>query len=232
MPTRLIALAVLAAVTSPAAIAAVLVILSRPHPVRLLSAYAIASFVTSVLIGIAIVAGLTETEVVAPDRRTATPIIDIGIGVLILLSATWLRSERSTALRRRATERRAQRKARRGAKPSRTAEILSRGSAGLVGALGVAMHLPGLLYLAALAEITHADLSAGRTVLTIVAFNIIMLAPIELPLLAYTIVPQKTERTLRTVNSYLQAHRADVLTLLSVVAAGYLIVSGLVELTS
>lgn len=230
MSTRLIALAVLAAVTSPTAIAAVLVILSRPHPVRLLSAYTIASFVTSVLVGVAIVAGLTETQVVAPDRRKATPIFDIAIGMLILLSAAWLRSERSTALRRRAAERRAQRKARRGDKPSRSSQILTGGSIGLVGALGVAMHLPGLLYLAALAEITHADLSTGRTVLTIVVFNIIMLAPIELPLLAYIVVPQKTERTLRTVNSYIQAHRAEGLMLLSVVAGGYLIASGVVEL--
>ncbi|HZC74469.1 MAG TPA: GAP family protein, partial [Gaiellaceae bacterium] len=103
MPARLIALAVLAAVTSPTAIAAVLVILNRSHPVRLLSAYVSASFLTSVLVGIAVVAGLTATAVVAPSRRASEPILYIGIGVLILVSAAWLHSARSAALRRRST---------------------------------------------------------------------------------------------------------------------------------
>jgi hypothetical protein len=234
VPVRLIPLAVLAAITSPTAIAAVLVILSRPHPVRLLSAYVIGSFLTSVLVGIAIVSGLTATSVVAPSKHAATPIFDIGIGVLILLSAAWLRSERSAALRRRAAERRARRKARRtagkGEKPSRSSEILSRGSVGLVAALGVAMHLPGLLYLAALGDITHANVSTAHRLVLIVLFNIVMLAPIELPLLGYITAPQRTEQTVRNVDLFIQGHRAKGLLLLSTVAGGYLIVSGIVGL--
>ncbi len=234
MPARLIPLAILAAITSPTAIAAVLVILSRPHPVRLLGAYVIGSFLTSVLVGIAIVAVLTATSLVAPSRPASTPSFDIGMGVLILLSAAWLHSERSAALRRRAAERRAQRKARKaagkGEKPSRSSRILSRGSVGLVAALGVAMHLPGLLYLAALADIAHANPSTARALLLIVLFNIVMLAPIELPLLGYITAPQRTEQAVRAVNSFIQGHRAEGLLLLSAVAGGYLIVSGIVGL--
>lgn len=236
MAVRLIPLAVLAAITSPTAIAAVLVILGRPRPVRLLSAYVIGSFLTSALVGIAIVIGLTATSLVAPSRRAANPIFDISIGVVILLSAAWLHSERSAALRRRAVERRAQRKAQktatRGQKPSRSAQILNRGSVGLVGALGVAMHLPGLLYLAALGDIAHANSSTARTLVVIVLFNIVMLAPIELPLLGYITAPHRTEQTAQALNSYIQEHRAQGLLLLSAVAGGYLIVSGTVRLVS
>lgn len=236
MPVRLIPLAVLAAITSPTAIAAVLVILSRPHPVRLLSAYSIGSFLTSVLVGIAIVGGLTATSVVAPSKRAANPIFDIGIGVLILLSAAWLHSERSAALRRSAAERRTQRKTRRnagkGEKPSRSSQILTGGSVGLVAALGVAMHLPGLLYLAALGDITHANVSTAHRLVLIVLFNIVMLAPIELPLLGYITAPQETKQRVQTINSFVQRHRAAGLLLLSAVAGGYLIVSGIVGLAS
>ena len=235
MSARLIPLAVLAAVTSPTAIAAVLVILSRPRPRRLLSAYVIGSFLTSVAVGIVIVAGLTATSVVAPRHHAAYPIFDITIGVLILLSAAWLHSERSAALRRRAAARRARRKtqtaAGQDAKPSRSSQILSTGSVALVAAIGVAMHLPGFLYLAALGEIAHADVSTGRVLLLIVLFNIVMLAPIELPLLGYIRAPQRTEQTVRTVNSFIQEHRAEGLLLLSTLAGGYLIVSGMIALT-
>ena len=236
MPARLIPLAVLAAITSPTAIAAVLVILSRPRPVRLLSAYVTGSFLTSVVVGIVIVAGLTATSLVAASHHAGYPIFEISIGVLILLSAAWLHSERSAALRRRASERRARRKTQKargqGAKPSRSSQILSTGSVGLVAAIGVAMHLPGLLYLSALAEITHANVSSGRALLLIVLFNIVMLAPIELPLLGYITAPQRTEQTVRTVNSLIQEHRAEGLLLLSALAGGYLIVSGVIALTS
>jgi MFS family permease len=234
MVSRLIPLAVLSAITSPTAIAAVLVILSRPGAARLLSAYVIGSFFASVVVGIVIVGGLNATALVAPRHHAAAPVFNIGIGTLILASAAWLRSERSAALRRRAGERRAQRRAHkaaeRGDRPSRSSQILSRGSVGLVTALGVAMHLPGLLYLAALGNIAHSDVSSARALVLIVLFNLVMLAPIELPLLGYISAPDSTERAVRSVNAFITRHRREGLLLLSVLAGGYLIVSGIVGL--
>jgi hypothetical protein len=202
--------------------------------VRLLTAYVIGSFLTSVLVGIVVVVLLTATSIVAPSHRAAYPVFDLTIGVLILVSAAYLRSERSALLRQRVTERRAQRKARKtaagGEKPSRSAQILSRGSVGLVAALGVAMHLPGLLYLAGLGYIAHADVNTARTVLLIVLFNVVMLAPLELPLIGYLVAPQQTERAVQGVNSLIHAHRTEGALLLSAIAGGYLVVSGIVEL--
>lgn len=236
MAARLIPLAVLSAITSPTAIAAVLVILSRPGAVRLLSAYVIGSFFASVVVGIAIVGGLAATALVAPSHHAAAPVFNISIGAVILASAAWLHSDRSADLRRRAAERRTQHKAHkaaeRGGVPSRSSRILSRGSVGLIAALGVAMHLPGLLYLAALGNIAHADVSTARALLLIVLFNIVMLAPIELPLLGYIAAPQKTEQAVRSVNSFITGHRRQGLLLLSVAAGGYLIVSGIIELVA
>ena len=233
---QLIPLAVLSAITSPTAVAAVLVILSRPRAATLLSAYVIGSFLTSVLVGIGLVAGLAATSLVTTPQRDGNPIVDITIGSTILLSAAWVHSERSAAMRRRAAERRAQRRALKAAsrdgKPSRTAQALSSGSAGLVAALGVVMHLPGLLYLAALGDIAGASVSFIHGLILIMLFNIVMLAPIELPLFGTIVAPQATERTVRSANSYIKEHKRQGLLGLSVLAGGYLIVSGIVGLVS
>jgi hypothetical protein len=233
---QLIPLAVLSAITSPTAMAAVLVILRRPRPVRLLSAYVIGSFITSVVVGIAVVAGLTATSLVTPSHGAGNPIFDISIGLLILISSAWLQSERSADLRRRAAERYAERRerraARRGHEPSRSERVLSSGSPRLVAALGVMMHLPGLLYLAALAAITNANVSFLHGLVLIVLFNIVMLAPIELPLLGAIVAPDATERTVGRANSFIKAHTREGLLGLSVLAGGYLIVSGIVELVT
>lgn len=234
VPFELIPLAVLSAITSPTAIAVVLVTLRRPRPVRLLSAYVIGSFVTSVVVGIAVVAGLSATSLGARRKGAAIAIFDISIGVLILVSAAWLQSERSAAMRQRAADRLARRKAqnnaRSGDKHSRSSQILSSGSAGGLATLGVVMHLPGLLYLAALGNIAHQNVGTSHGLLLIVVFNIVMLAPIELPLLGYIVAPRRTEEAVRSVNSFINEHRWKGLLLLSVVAGGYLIVSGIVGL--
>jgi hypothetical protein len=54
------------------------------------------------------------------------------------------------------------------------------------------MHLPGLLYSAGPAYIAHLNGSTSHGLLLIVLFNVVMLAPIELPLLGYTVAPQRT----------------------------------------
>lgn len=68
------------------------------------------------------------------------------------------------------------------------------------------MHLPRLLYLAGLADIAHAQVRTYRALLLLVLFNLIMLAPIALPLLGRIAAPQATEQTTYEVSRGLQAH--------------------------
>jgi hypothetical protein len=236
VPVQLIPLAVLAAITSPTAIAAVLVILNRPQPVGLLAGYVAGSFAMSVLIGIALVAGLVATTLLTPRNHASLPVLDVVIGVLILLSAVWLRSPRSTEVRQRAAQRharrRAERQARRGDRPSRTSQVLTSGSVGLVTALGAAMHLPGLLYLAGLGTIAHASISAAHAVILLLVFNVIMLTPIELPLAGYLLAPEPTQDAVARLDAFIRSHRAEGVLLGSLIAAGYLIITGIVGLVS
>jgi hypothetical protein len=74
------------------------------------------------------------------------------------------------------------------------------------------------------------NVSTSYGLLLILLFNIVMLAPIELPLLGYIVAPQRTEDGVRSANSFINEHRGTGLLLLSIVAGGYLIVSGIVGL--
>jgi MFS family permease len=236
VPVDLVPLAVLAAITSPTAIAAVLVILNRPHPRRLLTGYVVGSFIMSVLIGILVVVGLAATSLLSPRHGASLPVLDIALGVLILASTAWLRSPRSADVRRRAATRRARRRAekqaRRGDRPSRAAQVLASGSVGLVTALGAAMHLPGLLYLAALGTIAHANLSTVHAIVLLMLFNLVMLTPIELPLAGFIVAPERTRNTVEHIDVYIKAHRTEGILLGSVLAAGYLIISGILGLVA
>ncbi|HEY2202318.1 MAG TPA: GAP family protein [Solirubrobacteraceae bacterium] len=231
---QLIPLAVLSAITSPTAIAAVLVILSRPNPRTLMTAYVVGSFIASVSIGIGLVALLKSSHVFTQRQTSSRPTFEIVVGVIILISELWLSSARSEAVRRRSSEwlaARRQRKAERsGGKPSRSARILGKGSVGLVAALGVAMHLPGLLYLVALSEIAGAHLGRAETVLVLIAFNLVMLAPIELPWLGCILDPKETQRRVTSIDDFIRRHQRREALIAGAVAGGYLVISGIAGL--
>jgi Sap, sulfolipid-1-addressing protein len=233
---QLIPLAVLSAVTSPTAMAAVLVILSRPNPRVLMTAYVVGSFVASVLIGFSVAALLQTSHVFTQRHRSSRPTFEIVVGIVILISEAWLRSARSEAVRRRSSEWLATRRERKAAgtagQPSRTTAILNRGSVGLVAALGVAMHLPGLLYLVALGDMAAANLTATQTLAVLIAFNVVMLAPIELPLIGCIVDPEATQRKVTAIDLFIRTHQRRELLIGGALAGGYLIISGLITLAT
>ncbi len=234
MTGQLLTLALLSAITSPTAIAAVLLILSRPRAIPLLAAYVIGSFVASMVVGLAAVEALKSIGTFNPGQRSANPTVHLVAGVLVLATAAFLRSDRSSPIRRRAAAMRAERKARHARKghegPSRTTRLLSRGSVGITVALGVAMHLPGMLYLVALTDVAHESLSTPHTIAVLAAFNAIMLLPIELPLIAFAVAPRWTKDTLDRMDAWLRANERRAIQLTALAAGGYLIVVGLVGL--
>ncbi len=229
----LLPLALLSAITSPTAIAAVLVILTRPRAFTLLAAYVIGSIAASMAVGLLIITLLNAAGTFTPKARTANPVLDITMGVFILLSTAYLVSQKSEKVRRKAAEKRAERKARKAAQdkpPSRTSRMLSQGSVSAVAALGVAMHMPGLLYLVALADMSHENLGFVTAVLVLLVFNLIMLLPIELPLISYAFKPDWTKATLKRIDDYAHTHDRKLLIGGAVIAGGYLIVNGLFNL--
>jgi Sap, sulfolipid-1-addressing protein len=175
----------------PTLLAATTVMLMLPHPKRLLLGYLLGAAMTSVTLGLVIVFALRHSGLVKTTQVTLGPGSDIALGCLALAIALVLRSGRDQKL----AERRRQRKAAKGPQgPPRWQQALGRGSARTTFVVGALLTLPGATYITALYRISDENLADPVTVLVVLAFNVIMLMLLEVPLLAYTFAPEWTPK--------------------------------------
>ena len=220
---NVVVLAVGAAV-SPTILAVVIVVLHRPQPRRLLAAYLVGGLLTSIAVGIAIVTSLSELEVVSGSSPAADPIVNFTIGFLSLLIAYVLATDRDAGL----SERRREKKA---AKPRRdpwSERVLSRGSAPIAFAVGVALNLPGAFYLVALKDIAQAESSLSSQVVAIVVFNLIMFTLAEVPLLGYSFAPEATQTRVEQLNEWMSRNARQIVIVVATVFGLYLVGRGIV----
>jgi Sap, sulfolipid-1-addressing protein len=177
----------------PTLLAATTVMLMLPHPKRLLLGYLLGAAMTSITLGIVIVFSLRHSSLVHAGKAALGPGEDIVLGCLALIVAYVLGTERDESIR----ERRHERKAAKGPQgPPRWQRFLSRGSARVTFAVGAVFTLPGATYIAALYRIADEELADPVTVAVILAFNVIMLMLLEIPLLAYTFAPDWTPKAI------------------------------------
>jgi hypothetical protein len=179
----------------PTLLAATTVMLLLPHPKRLLLGYLCGAAMTSIALGLVIVFALRHAGLTKTTQVTLGPGEDIVLGCLALVIAFVLHSGRD----RRLVERRRERKAAKGEEkqgPPRWQQALGRGSARTTFVVGALLTLPGATYVTALYRISDENLSDPLTVLTVVAFNVIMLMLLEIPLLAYTFAPDWTPKAI------------------------------------
>jgi Sap-like sulfolipid-1-addressing protein len=175
----------------PTLLAATTVMLLLPHPKRLLLGYLLGAAMTSVTLGLVIVFALRHSGLVETTQTTLGPGADIVLGCLALVIAFVLRSGRDQKL----VERRRERKAAKGpSAPPRWQQALGRGSARTTFVVGALLTLPGATYLTALHRIADENLADPATVAVVLAFNLIMLMLLEVPLLAYTFAPEWTPK--------------------------------------
>ena len=83
--------------------------------------------------------------------------------------------------------------------PPRWQQALGRGSARTTFVVGALLTLPGATYITALYRIADENLADPLTVAVVLAFNLIMLMLLELPLLAYTFAPDWTPKAIDRV---------------------------------
>jgi hypothetical protein len=175
----------------PTLLAATTVMLVLPHPKRLLLGYLLGAAMTSVTLGLVIVFTLRHSGLVSTTQATFGPGADIVLGCLALAIAFVLHSGRDQRL----VERRRERKEAKGPTGQpRWQQALGRGSARTTFVVGALLTLPGATYITALHRIADEDLADPVTVAVILAFNLIMLMLLEIPLLAYTFAPDWTPR--------------------------------------
>jgi Sap, sulfolipid-1-addressing protein len=213
----------------PTLLAVVILILTQPNPRRLLAAYLAGAMLTSLTIGLVIIGGLGSGDILnGSSGHTINPAIDLAVGLLLLALLYVLLAGHD----RRLVERRQRKKAEKAKsdKDPWSARVLARQSIILTFVVGMALNLPGALYLVALKEIAATDQSTAQDVLQLVVYNVIMFAWAEIPLIGYGVAPERTEALIKRVHDWLGSHTRQIAIGLCAVAAAYLTIKGLAGL--
>jgi Sap, sulfolipid-1-addressing protein len=223
----LLPLAVASAVY-PTLLAAVVLILTRPNPRRLLAAYLAGGFLVSMTAGLLVVRALTAGHSVGGGDHTVGPGIDLIVGLLALGAFVLLLTGRDEVIRER-------RRRKHQPKPTVDKEpwsdrILGRNSLMLTFVLGIGLNLPGAFYLVALKDIAAADQGTAQDVTQILVFNLIMFMWAEIPVIGYTVAPEKTQAFITGAQRWLGRHSRQIAMAICAAAAAVLLFRGLVDL--
>jgi hypothetical protein len=218
----------LAAALYPTLLAATTVMLLLPHPQRLLLGYLLGALTTSVTLGLVIVFALDgESPATSTAKHTINPVWDIVLGGLILSLVFVVATGRDAWLQDRAARRRAA-SADKG--PPKWKRALGRGSARTTFLIGALLTLPGVSYLSALTATARLDLSTVETVLTVLAINAIMLMLLEIPLIGYTLSPERSAAMVERLTAWLSRDGAKIGLVVALVLALALIGRGIAGL--
>ncbi len=194
----------LSAALYPTLLAAVVILLSQPRRLPLLSAYLAGGLTISIVLGLVIVNGLDASHTLDTSKSTLSWTADLTVGGLALLLAVALATRADQRLRSR-------RKARRPAKPEDGREpwserILARGSVPIVFAAGLAINLPGASYLIALKDIAAGHHPGGVILFQVLIFNLIMFALAEIPWFGLVFAPQRTDALVGRMDHLISAN--------------------------
>ena len=193
----------LTAALNPSLLAAVTIMLTLSRPKRLLGGYLCGAVMTSVTCGLVLVFALPSTSTSSTAKHTVDPVLNIALGALILVIVAVAGTGRDK--RRQAWSERRHEKAK-DKPPPRWRRALNRGSARDAFVVGALLSFPGASYIAGMDGLHRQHLSTIETVLAVLAFNVIMLMLLELPLIGYAINPDWTGTAVQRFNDLLTQH--------------------------
>jgi hypothetical protein len=195
-----IALLSLTSALNPTLIAATTVMLLLPHPKRLMLGYLLGAYTMSIPLGLVIVFTLSGSSLVHTTQHTLSPAVDIALGVIALVLALVVGSNRN------------------------------RGSARTTFVIGALLTLPGASYLAGLDAMSKLDVSNGVIVLIVIGFNIVMLALLEGALLCFTFAPDWTPGAIERSKAWLDRRGLKVAERALMLLSAALIIKGVIAL--
>ncbi|MFZ0090684.1 MAG: GAP family protein [Solirubrobacteraceae bacterium] len=215
-----------AAALNPTLVAASTLMMLLPNPTRLMLGYLLGALMTSITLGLVIVFSVESSDAVTTTENTLSPGATLAIGAIALVAAFVV----GTGRHQRVGQRRRAGKQDRG--PPRWQQALGKGSARTTFVVGALLTLPGASYLAGLSRIDKLNYSTPETVVLVVAFNLIMLVLLEVPLLSFAIAPGWTISAIDKAKAWIgrNGHRFAV-TMLTVLGA-LLVIKGVIELLS
>ncbi len=218
------------AAVNPTLLAATTLMLLLPSPKRLLFGYLLGAYMTSITLGLVIVFSLEGTSTENTAKSALSPALDIVFGLLLLAVAYVLGSIRGHRLSEWRRERKEARQAGKEKKDPLQQRLLGRGSAKIAFVVGAALSLPSVSYLTALHRIDVVDPGTAATVLGIVAFNLIMMLLLEVPLVGYLVAPERTAAGVESFKDWLARRGRIVATWVAAILGGLLILRGILEL--
>ncbi|HEY2767023.1 MAG TPA: GAP family protein [Solirubrobacteraceae bacterium] len=226
-----VALLGLSCALNPVLLGVVLLTLASERPKRMLGAYVAGAFTWSVGLGIGIVTVASDAEAFGGKSSPSRPVFDLVVGVALLLGAFWYGSGRAAARKaRRAAVKAAVGGASTDEEKTPLAERLLSGPVWLAFLAGVVLNFPSVRYIDAMKEIVVADVPKHEQVLAILLFNVLMLSPAIVPLVALVLHPEGTKAAITRIDAWLRAHSHLLLTVVFAVLGVYLIAKGVIAL--
>jgi hypothetical protein len=205
---------------------AAVVMLGRPQPARQLGAYLIGGLGFSIIFGLLIVLALHGSSLRL--GKSTQGIIEVMAGALLVAIAVAVWSGRTLQWHPQRTRKR---DADRPKRQSLQDRALGNDSLWIAWAAGALYSAPGAYYLAGLALLAKQNVSAITNVLVILGFNLIQFALIELPLIGLVVAPDRVRALTEKLNVWMTAHRRTVIVGLAGAIGGYLLISGISDLS-
>jgi len=218
----------LVAAANATLLAAVTVMLFLPSPKRLLIGYLLGGLLVSLTIGFVIVFSVHQSGATSTAQNSLSPAMDIALGLILLIVAYVLRSERAELRRER------KKKEKEGVEkePSKVERVLGRGSARVTFLVGIALTLPGVSYLAALHKLDELNYATVPTILVILGFNAMLLILLEIPLIGYFLAPERTVVAVQDFKAWLSRNGLRMGIYVAAGLGALLIIRGVIELVT
>lgn len=197
----------------PFRIGMTVVMLNRPRPAQQLLAFLSGGFAMGMTVGL-VVLFLLRRALTASTYFTV-PKVQILIGILALAVAVAVAVDLPGRL---------------GAHRARLAapgqRFLRGHSLSVAGIAGLSIALPSVDYLAALALILASRAAPMTQVAMLLMFNVVAFALVELPLLAYSLAPGPTARSMKALHNWIRSRRRREVALLLCLAGGLFLAAG------
>jgi hypothetical protein len=204
-----------------------MVMLVSANAKRLMLGYLLGAYLTAITSGLVIVFALPDSGAVDTTENTLSPALDLALGMIAIVVGIVLSTgptERASSAR----ERRRRKREERG--PPRWQRALDRGSPRVAFAVGAVLSFPGASYLVALGLLHREDLSTAATVFSVIAFCLIELILLELPLIGFAVAPDRTVAAIARFRAFVTNDARRIGAWAAFVVGALLLIRGAIEL--